>query len=127
MVRNNPHARASLVAFRTSLRNGGHAAVYHRGDDSVDVCVIPGRQDQLNQGRSEASVSGSFANFEIEAAKLILDGEQIEPAAGDRLVVTFENGEEKEFAAVKGVNNRVWDWADNHHQIYTCHYSGRSS
>lgn len=120
----SPHAIASLNAFRTALRLAGHSATYYRGESSIAVCVLPGRQDQLNRGRADVAVSGAFANFEIEAATLTLDGDPITPDKGDRLVVDFD-GTEKEFQAALGPNNRVWDWADNHHQILTCHYAGR--
>lgn len=124
MVR-NAHAAASLQAFRTAARVAGHSAKYYRGDDYVELCVVPGRQDQLNQGRQEAAISGSYFNFEIEAACIEINDATITPTTGDRLVVDF-GGEDREFVAVRGPNNRAWDWADNHQQIYTCHYSGRA-
>jgi hypothetical protein len=122
----NALATAAVFAFRAALRVGGCDAVLTRGAYSTELCVLPGRQDQLNQGLGEGgSAAGAVANFEILCDCYEINGEPVIPAKGDTLVVTFPSGESETFAAVDGPNRRPWDWADNFHQIFTCHYAGR--
>lgn len=120
-------ASAALFAHRAALRLGGYQATLTRGAATNDsVCVLPGRQDQQNQGLGEGgSGAGAVANFEIARCDYTLDDEMVFPVKGDVMTVEFPTGVTETFVVVDGPNRRPWDWADNHHQIMTVHFAGR--
>jgi len=117
-----PIAAASLMAFRSALKVAGLRAIYRRGADSVSVCVAPGAQSQTDQSvGGSSSFNAATADWEVEAAKLLIDSAEITPAPGDTLDVTTAAGETEFYQLALGPNRRVWDWGDNYHQIRTLH------
>lgn len=117
-----PFATASLLAFRTSQKIAARPATYRRGGDSVSICVVPGAQGQTDQSvGGSSSFNVATANWEVETAKLILGGEEIEPAPGDTLDVTNIDGVVESYQLAQGPNRRVWDWGEHYHQVRTLH------
>lgn len=111
----------------------GHASEsvrYCRDDRSKTVKAVLGRKLlRLDDGDGYARTTWTDMDFLIRSSELVLDGERIEPTAGDQVEITRSTGAIEVYqVASPGAGEPPWRWADPHRvllRIHTFHVEDR--
>ncbi len=97
-----------------------HEVEYQRGTDSVVVSAAIGRTVFEETDEYGVVTQYEARDFLIRVASLRLNGQQIEPARGDRIVETDETGTHVyEVMAPRG--EAPWRYSDPYRQLYCVH------
>ncbi len=85
-------------SFRLLLKTRGKRVVYRRGEQSLDLVMIPGQTPfRFVDAQGSGSMRVVSRDWLVLREDLVLDGEAFEPARGDRIIET-----------IKGVDH-IWE------------------
>jgi hypothetical protein len=95
---------------------------YRSGELSVDVIATVGKTVWRIDGEFGAQTRVETRDYLISAADLVLDGEQAEPAAGDRIEELLPDGTTAAYEVMSpDAAEPPWRWSDPYHGTLRIH------
>lgn len=119
-------ARAIAAAARAHQRVGGVEVRYVRpvpGQASLEVTLraVPGQTTyETLDAAGTTIIAAQSRDYLIVAADLVLDGEPTQPARGDRIIETEEDGDHT-YELLELPSSNCWRWSDEQHVRYRVH------
>ena len=100
---------AAMAALHGSLRGiAGVPGKYRRGISEVSCVFVPCETISQEYGNDGAIVTARTHDWKVEANEIQLEGNAIEPALDD--LVVLDDG--RTFAVVHGAGEKCWRWTD---------------
>jgi len=75
------------------LHVAGVEAVYFRGNDAIELRIVPGRHRPEQYGSEYEESTSDSSDWLILASDLAFDGVKVQPERGDRIVVDGDSHE----------------------------------
>lgn len=96
----------------------GVAIKYRRDAGDCELTAVPGRRASEDIGADGAAITSTDHDWIVDPALLVIDGEAIEPRAGDLIVTTSDD---KTFVVVYADGEHCWRYTDQFRQRIRIH------
>ena len=95
----------------------GQAVKYRRGTADVELTAVPARRTSEDYGADGSLIVSTNHDWLLDKARLVIDGEAIEPRRGD-LIITADG---QTFVVVPAEAENCWRWTDQYRQRIRVH------
>lgn len=106
--------KAQIWLHREQTRHLSQTLTYCRGDASVAICATIGRTNHELVDTSGLLTNVQSQDYLILADDLELDGEIVEPRAGDQIIEGDLSEGGRVYELMNPAGGTVWRWCDNY-------------